>query len=205
MKPIVFFSYVLTPFVRLMMLPKIKGKENYPKTDTPVIVCLNHISMWDVPVLSTTLQKPFRYIAKSSLFTKPVLGWIMKWFKAIPVDRDSKDVVSLRTAIRAAKEGEPVVIFPQGTRIRGQEPNPDQALKGAALMIASTGATVVPIGLYTKGYKARIFRRYHVNIGQPITPEMYREVLDNGEKETRFDRLTDYVFGEVCKLSKPAE
>lgn len=205
MKPIVFFSYLLTPIVRAFTFPKIRGRENYPDTDGPLILCANHFSNCDVLVLSTTIQKPFRYIAKKSLFENPITGGIMRWFQAIPVDRDSRDVAALRSAIRAAKEGQPVVIFPQGTRVRDREPNSDQAKKGVALMIASTGATVLPVGLYTKGYRFRLFRRYHVNIGRPITSEMYRAVLEDGDKETRFERLTEYVFGEVCKLAKPIE
>ena len=203
MKPIVFFSYVLTPLVRVLLWTKIKGKENLPKTDGPVIFCANHFSNWDPPVVSTSCRLPYRYIAKKSLFTKPVLGSILKWFGCIPVERDSRDVASLRTAISAAKEGQPVMIFPQGKRIKGTPPQPDEAKKGIALMIAMTNATVVPMGLYTKGYKARIFRRYYVNIGEPITPEMYRPLLDEGDKATRFDRVTEMIFGRVCELAKP--
>lgn len=201
MTPIVFFSYLLTPIVKLMFFPKITGKQNYPK-DGPVIVCVNHMSNFDVTVLSTTYQKPFRYLAKSSLLKVPLLGPILKWFKIIPVDRDSKDVASLRSAINAAKGGEPIAIFPQGTRFRGTPPQPDQAKKGVALMIASSNATVLPIGLYTKDYKARIFRRYYVNVGAPITPDEYRPILENGDKATRFERLTEYVFGKVCDLAQ---
>ena len=129
----------------------------------------------------------------------------MRKIKAIAVDRNSADVIPLRTAISAMKEGQPVVIFPQGKRVKGIPPSPDQAIKGAALMIASTNATVVPVGFYTKNYKWRIFRRFYVTIGKPITPEMYRPILDEGDKATRFERLTDYVFSQICELAKSNE
>lgn len=205
MKPIVFFSYLLTPLVRVLMRTKIKGRENLPETDGAVIFVANHFSNWDPPVVSTSCQLPYRYISKKSLLEKPVLGSILKWFGCIPVDRDSRDVASLRTAISAAKEGQPVMIFPQGKRIYGKAPEVSEAKKGVALIIAMTNATVVPMGLYTKDYKARIFRRYYVNIGKPITPEMYRPLLDEGDKATRFERVTEYIFGEVCRLARPEE
>lgn len=201
MKPLVFFSYLLTPLVRLIKMTKITGKNNYPDTDSPIIVCANHISNWDPVIISTTLQKPFRYVAKKSLFNAPVVGPIVKWFECIPVDRDSRDVSSLRTAIRASGQGQPVVIFPQGKRIKGQKPCSDQAKKGVALMIASTRATVVPVGLYCKGYKSGIFRRYYINIGKPVSYEMYKDILENGDKDTRFERLTEFVFDKVCCLA----
>ena len=204
MKPIVFVSKFLMPLVKFLMLTKVQGRENLPiNSDKPLIFCANHFSNWDPLVVSTSLQLPFRYIAKSTLFKAPVVKIFMKWFECIPVDRDSRDVVSLRSAINAAKEGQPVMIFPQGRRVIGEVPKCEDAKKGVALMIASTGAVVVPLGLYAKGYKAGIFKRFYVNIGKPITPETYRPIIDEGDKATRFDRLTDYVFGEVIKLSKP--
>lgn len=203
MSLLVTLSYIVKPLVQVMLRPKIKGKENFPEIDgRPIILCANHISNWDPFIVSTTFPLDWRYISKSSLFKVPVVGWFMRKIKAIPVDRNSADVVPLRTAISAAKQGQPVMIFPQGKRITEIPPSPEQAIKGVALIIASTNATVVPMGIYTKGYKAGLFKRFYVNIGQPVTPEMYRKILDEGEKETRFERLTDYVFGKVCELAK---
>lgn len=202
MSLLVIASYIVKPLVRLCINPKVTGKENFPKnTDTPIILCANHISNWDPLIVATTYPEKWRFISKSSLFKIPVVGWFMRKIKAIPVDRNSADVVPLRNAISDMKEGHPVVIFPQGRRVMGTPPSPDQAIKGAALMIASTNATVIPVGIYTKNYKSRIFRRFYVNIGTPITPEMYRPILDGGNKATRFERLTEYVFSQICELA----
>ena len=203
MSLLVTISYIIKPFVKLLINPKITGKENFPKDiEGPIILCANHISNWDPFIVSTTFPIDWRYIAKSSLFKIPVIGWFMRTIKAIGVDRNSADVIPLRTAISAMKEGQPVMIFPQGKRVIGIPPSPEQAIKGAALMIASTNATVIPMGIYTKDYKYRFFRRFYVNIGKPITPEQYRPIIDEGEKATRFDRLTDHIFSQVCELAK---
>lgn len=199
-------SKLIRPIVRICVNPKITGKENFPQnTDTPIILCANHISNWDPLIVATTFPMDWRFIAKSSLFKVPVVSWIMRKIKAIPVDRNSADVIPLRNAISAMKEGQPVMIFPQGKRVMGTPPSPDQAIKGAALMIASTNATVIPMGIYTKNYKSAVFRRFYVNIGKPITSEQYRPILDEGDKATRFERLTDYVFSQICELAKSNE
>lgn len=199
-------SKILRPVVRIFTNPKVTGKENFPQTtDSPIILCANHISNWDPLIVATTFPSDWRFIAKSSLFKVPVISWIMRKIKAISVDRNSADVIPLRTAISAMKGGQPVVIFPQGKRVMGTPPSPDQAIKGAALMIASTNAVVVPVGFYTKNYKWRIFRRFYMNIGKPITPDMYRPIIDEGDKATRFDRLTEYVFSQICELAESNE
>ena len=199
-------SYIVKPIVRMCVNPKVTGKENFPKnTDSPIILCANHISNWDPIVVATIFPKDWRFISKSSLFKIPVVGWVMRKIKAIPVDRNSADIIPLRNAISAMKEGQPVVIFPQGKRIMGIPPSPEQAIKGAALMIASTNATVIPVGIYAKNYKSGLFRRFYVNIGKPITCEEYRPILDEGEKATRFERLTGHVFSKICELAADNE
>lgn len=203
MSILVTLSYIVKPLVKLSINPKVSGKENFPKDiEGPIILCANHISNWDPLIVATIYPKDWRFIAKSSLFKIPVIGWFMRKFKAIPVDRNSADVIPLRNAISAMKEGQPVMIFPQGRRVMGAPPSPDQAIKGAALMIASTNATVIPMGIYTKNYKAAAFRRFYVNIGKPITSEQYRPILDEGDKATRFERLTEHIFSQVCELAK---
>ncbi|MBQ9921304.1 MAG: 1-acyl-sn-glycerol-3-phosphate acyltransferase [Clostridia bacterium] len=199
-------TYIVKPLVRLCVNPKVTGKENFPQnTDSPIILCANHISNWDPLVVATIYPRDWRFISKSSLFKIPVVGWFMRKIKAIPVDRNSADIIPLRNAISAMKEGQPVVIFPQGRRVMGEAPSPDQAIKGAALMIASTNAVVVPVGIYTKGYKSGLFRRFYVNIGEPITSDVYRPILDEGDKATRFERLTEHVFSRICELVKENE
>ncbi len=84
-------------------------------------------------------------MAKEELFKIPVFGWVIKKFKAFPVKRGNADRAAIRFAINLLEKGEILGIFPEGTRSKtGQLGEIGQ---GAALIIAKSGAAVVPTAL----------------------------------------------------------
>ena len=87
------------------------------------------------------------YMAKDSLF-KRGLTWIMYGVGAFPVKRGSADIGSIREALRRLGRGEPLVVFPEGTRKKKDggklAPHP-----GVALIAVKSGCPVVPV--YVKG------------------------------------------------------
>jgi putative phosphoserine phosphatase / 1-acylglycerol-3-phosphate O-acyltransferase len=148
--------HLLRPFVRKLSFPyarfDIAGVENVP-TRGPVLLASNHRSYFDVAALALVAReigRPVRFLGKREIFDAPVVGMIARAIGGIAVDRGSGSNRSMRDAEAALKAGEVVIVLPQGTIPRGYDFF-DPVLKGktgTARLAASTGATVVPVGLW---------------------------------------------------------
>ncbi|MGD0882689.1 MAG: HAD-IB family hydrolase, partial [Acidimicrobiales bacterium] len=148
--------HMLRPFLRAGSFPyarfTIDGIEHIPPAG-PVILVSNHRSYFDVAALALVagrMRRPVRFLGKQELFDAPVVGQLARALGGIPVDRDASPGESMRQATAALEAGEAVIVLPQGTIPRGGAFF-DPVLRGksgAARLAASTGAPVVPIGLW---------------------------------------------------------
>ncbi len=148
--------HLLRPFVRKVSFPytrfDIAGVENVP-TRGPVLLASNHRSYFDVAALALVAReigRPVRFLGKKEIFDAPLVGVIARAIGGIAVDRGSGSNRPMRDAEAALKAGEVVIVLPQGTIPRGYDFF-DPVLKGktgTARLAASTGAAVVPVGLW---------------------------------------------------------
>jgi 1-acyl-sn-glycerol-3-phosphate acyltransferase len=116
-----------------------------------VILAVNHLSYIDTLVmarLTWASGRIPRFLIKSSLFDKPVIGTLFRGAGQIPVHRGTNDAqLSLRDAKSALDRGECVVIYAEGTITRDPDWWPMQAKTGVArLALMAPDAAVVPIG-----------------------------------------------------------
>jgi len=138
----------LFPYARF----DLAGVENIPDTGGFILVA-NHRSYFDVAALALVVQKKgraTRFLGKKELFDAPVVGQIARALGGIPVERAGNASSSLGPAERVLRAGEGLVVLPQGTIPRGKAFF-DPELKGktgAARLAASTGAAVIPVGLW---------------------------------------------------------
>ena len=142
-----------------------------------VYIC-NHYAMLDPVYAAATTWEAIHFIAKSSLFKAPVVGWAMRNAKAISVNRDGNDARSLLDCFKCLKNNEKVCIFPEGTRNKTEaELLPFHP--GAAMMAIKCKAPIVPIVIYNK---PKFFRLTHVLIGEPFElTEYYDRKLSEEE------------------------
>lgn len=142
---------VVPPVIRFWVRLDCQGLLYVPRHG-PVIVAANHLSYFDPLCLGTFLDsagRQVRFLTKSELFEKRVLGWVLRSAGQIPVYRETRDAAqALVDAVAAMREGAAVVIYPEGTTTR----NPDFSLmppkSGVARLAALTGAPVVPVGIW---------------------------------------------------------
>jgi len=141
-----------------------------------VVVAANHESFCDILVLLATLPFQSRFLAKRSIFRVPFLGWSIAAAGFIPVDRGQRERAGsvLDRAARALASGRSLVIFPEETRSAAGELLPFK--KGAALLAARAGASLLPMGL--AGTRAILPRgrlrmsagHVAVSVGEPMPP-----------------------------------
>ena len=162
---------------------KVIGKENIPK-EGPVIYCGNHRSYLDPPLIVVTAGRHVRFMAKEELTKNKFLKFLGYVFDAIYVKRDNKEIVALKTTLKALKNKESIAMFPEGTR-NGLEKG-ESVKEGVAFFVLQTGAKVQPVGI-VGGEKP--FKRVYVNYGKPldysdrVTKKPSKEELEQVSKE----------------------
>jgi 1-acyl-sn-glycerol-3-phosphate acyltransferase len=142
---------VVPPVVRTWVRLDCQGLLHVPRQG-PVIVAANHISYFDPVCLGTFVDaagRQARFLAKSELFDKRWLGWILRNAGQIPVYRETRDAgQALVEAVAAMRDGAAVVIYPEGTTTTNPDFSPMKAKSGVARLAALTGAPVVPVGIW---------------------------------------------------------
>lgn len=142
---------------------RITGLENI-QPGVPYVLCVNHQSHMDIPIVLASLPFQFRFAAKKQLFRYPFLGWHLRRSGHVPIDRENPHaaVKSLREAADTIKHGTPVVIFPEGGTSRDGSIKP---FKGGGFMLATkSSAEAVPITI-RKSRAVLVPKTYHVRSG----------------------------------------
>lgn len=168
-----FLKFLVHIFCKVVFFVKLIGTENLPK-EGAVILAVNHTSLWDPPVLISSVPRHMRVMAKKELFDHKMLKPILKLADAFPVARGSNDIGAIKTALQTLKNGDVFTIFPSGRRVLANESS--EAKAGVALIAARSGAPVIPVAM-RGGY--RLFRPVKIYFGQPVTIQSA-----NGKKPT---------------------
>ena len=126
----------------------VEGLENIPK-DGPCVFVANHRSYYDIPLLLAGLEKPHGILAKEELEKIPLLNRWMKLLGCVFVKRDDirASVKALNDATAIVESGRSFVIFPEGTRYKGEEGGAGEFKAGAFRIAIKTGVPVVPVAI----------------------------------------------------------
>ena len=123
---------------------EVSGRRHMPAAGGALLIA-NHTSYADPPVVGTACPRPVNFMAKAELFTIPVLGAVISRTRAFPMRRGSGDRAALRRAVRLLREGNVLLIFPEGRRSPDGRVLPPE--HGAAFIALASGAPVVPVGV----------------------------------------------------------
>ncbi len=135
-----FLRRVVAPFLRLR-----SENASVLELPGPTILAPVHRSHLDSILIATLTSRRIRALGKESLFTTPGVGYVCAALGAIPVRRGAADKDAMKAALGLLKDGESMIVFPEGGRQYGNEIG--QLFDGAAWLASRTGARVVPIGI----------------------------------------------------------
>jgi len=188
-----FVAWVLSRFVYRF---DIKGETHIPTEGAAVLVC-NHVSFIDAVLLMAASPRPIRFIMDHRIFRVPVLGWLFKLAKAIPIAPQKDDPAAYEAAFAKAqevlREGDLLAIFPEGAITRDGELQP---FKGGVMKILEGARAqgieppVIPMALtnlwgsyfsrielrggervaMAKPFRRGFFSRVGLNVGAPVPP-----------------------------------
>ena len=127
---------------------KLTGEEHIPTHGAAILVC-NHVTFVDAVLLMAASPRPIRFIMDHQIFKVPVLGWLFKLAKAIPIAPRAVDEWLYENAFAQARhvldEGDLLCIFPEGGLTKDGQLQP---FKGGIMKILETHPVpVVPLAL----------------------------------------------------------
>lgn len=178
--------------------------DRIPESGPAVLVC-NHVSYVDAIVIGAASPRPIRFVMDHRIFKTPLLGWIFRTAKAIPIAPAKEDPWLMEKAFidiaQALHEGDLVCIFPEGRLTTTGELNEFKG--GIAKIIERSKVPVIPMALrglwghllsrskenvfertFRKGWRSRLA----LAVGQPVAPlDVTPELLRAQVAELRGD------------------
>jgi 1-acyl-sn-glycerol-3-phosphate acyltransferase len=138
-----FVAWVASRFVYRF---DVKGDLNIP-TEGAVVLACNHVSFVDAVLLMAASPRPIRFLMDHRIFKVPVLGWLFRLAKAIPIAPQKEDPqayeAAFATAAQVLREGDLLGIFPEGGITRDGTLQPFKG--GIAKILAQAQADGVPV------------------------------------------------------------
>ncbi len=139
---------ITRPLSHVLTKRQWEGQSHIPQKGG-VILAANHLSWADPFTLGHFVYlagRIPRFMAKESLFRAPVIGRVVRGANQIPVHRGTSDAsAALRDAVQALRDGEAVLIYPEGTITRDPDDWPMHPRTGVARLALMSGAPIVPI------------------------------------------------------------
>lgn len=188
---------------------EIEGVDRVPRTG-PLILVANHLHLLDPPLVTACVNRRLHPMAKREIFEIPLIGWFFWAYGAFPVRRYSADLGALRVARGYLRDGEAVLMFPEGTRAAGARGDGAlrPALPGAAMVALMSQAPVVPVGITGSDVRipAVFFQwlvrrrpRIRVVFGEPFTVDATTPDAHSAEA------ATDQMMRRVAALLPEAQ
>src|SRR5690606_20693891 len=194
-----FLSWVL---VRTLYRLRVRGVEEHVPDEGPAVLVCNHVSYVDALVLSAAIPRPVRWVMYHRIFDIPVLRWIFRNARAIPIAGAREDPALMQRAFdtidAVLAEGELVGIFPEGALTKDGAIAPFKS--GVERILARRPVPVVPLalrGLWASMWsrrdsrlgRMRVPRRFHAHVelhaGQPMPPTTTAADLEAQARQLR--------------------
>ena len=193
----------LVGLARLWFRLEVRGKEHVPATGAFVLAPV-HRSNLDFLLVSAVTSRRMRYMGKDSLWKNRRFGRLLTGMGAFPVRRGTADREALRQCMEVIREGEPLVLFPEGTRQSGPIVQP--LFEGAG----RTQVPIVPVGIggseraMPKGSKVIRPVKVVMVVGAPLDPPA--PTTEGGRPSRRaVHEVTERLHAEIQALFDAAQ
>lgn len=168
----------------------VKGRENVPHGGR-LVICSNHSGMADPFWVCYALRLGHipRIMAKKEAMETPVLGRFLEKLGVFGVDRDAADVHAIKQGMRALRNEEQLLIFPEGTRVRNRKDSLPK--RGAVTLAARTDSPILPVYVSMRKYP---WQRVDVIIGEPYKVTFEGRRATDEELERASEELMDKIY-----------
>ncbi len=184
---------------------KITGLENVP-LGKPYIVAINHVSIFDPPLVLCLWPEMLEAVGASNVFDKPFQGELLRIYGVIPVHRGEYDRVLIDTMLAVLRSGRPLMIAPEGTR--SHAPGMQRAKPGVGYILDEARVPVLPVALVstTDDFLKRALHLKRPTLEMRVGAPFSLPPIDGrgaARREARQDRA-DTVMRHISALLPPA-
>ncbi|MDD2596465.1 MAG: lysophospholipid acyltransferase family protein [Candidatus Cloacimonetes bacterium] len=172
---------------------ELSGMENLPVTNDICFVA-NHQGMFDIPLVLGFIAKPSGFIAKQELLKIPVLSWWMLEIPCVFIDRGSARAAmeSFKKSAEVIQNGHPQVIFPEGTRSRGDQMG--EFHLGSLKLAFMANAAIVPLAIKGTWRVHEIDKGIHA---VPLKLRILPAITPDDELYKDKHRLSEHLYDQI--------
>jgi len=178
----------------------------------PVIIASNHVGYIDPFCVGAAVNRRICYLCRESAFKWPIIGYLLKKWNAVPVDRDGKNPRGLKAVLDRLKDGEAVMLFPEGTRT--YDGTLQRAKPGIGLLVAQSQAPVLPVRIFgmweafNRHMKFPRPKKVKVVFGELISFHEKIEKLKNSDRESAklvYQEIADGIMTAIANIKPKNE
>jgi len=200
--------YTFTRFIAFLLFKiffrlQIFGREDFPK-EGPVIVAPNHTSFLDPIIVGIGVPRKLNYLARDTLFRFRPFAKMLRWIHVSPIKRETGDVNAFKLTLNKLSQGEPILIFPEGTR--SGDGNLQKPKSGIGFLQNTSGVNILPC--YVKGSMeawpkySRFPRPRCVSVYFGKSMEFEKTL---GDKKERYMHIAGQVMEAIAGLKRDAD
>lgn len=158
---------------RILWRARVLHRDRLPASG-PYVLAPSHRSVLDTPFMGMVTRRRIRFMGKAELWRHPLGARILSALGGFPVERGTADRSALRRAIAVLQGGEPLVVFPEGTRRHGGRI--EDLHDGVAYVAARCRVPILPVGIggseeiLARGRRLPRLKRVVLVVGEPIDP-----------------------------------
>ena len=187
-------------FVSFLIFPvKIYGKENLPKGSA--VICCNHFSIVDcIYLVKLNIKENYSILSKKEALKPKVFGSILKGYGAVPIDRQNPELRTLMEIIKGLKNGNKLLVFPEGTRNKTKTITLQPLKGGSAVFSVRAKCPIVPVMILKK---AKPFCRNKMIVGKPFELSEFYDKKNNDNDYVEMEKIIyDKMVEEQNNLLK---
>jgi 1-acyl-sn-glycerol-3-phosphate acyltransferase len=176
-----FVRALIAGLAKLLFRMEVIGRENVPAEGAFILAPGAHRSNIETFVVSVVTRRRMRFMGKDSLWKHRASDWFFSSLGGFPINRDTADREALTQMLALLNEGEPVVVFPEGTRRLGPTIDPEHMRDGVAYAACRAQIPIVPVGIggseRVMPPKAKYLRpsKMVLVVGEPLPPAPLKE------------------------------
>ncbi len=197
MKLLYYISYTIVNYLYFLLGVRIHHLyKKFPKKGSLMIVS-NHISFLDPPFVGSVIKRKVSFMAKIELFQNHLFGWYFRKVNTFPVKREKGGRRALEKSLKILKDGEGLLVFPEGMRRKQKDGQLNPGKNGVGLIALKTNPTILPV--YIAGFEHLLqilLGNIHpvIYIGEPFRLEDLGEI-PKGKKGYKI--ITDEIMNRI--------
>jgi 1-acyl-sn-glycerol-3-phosphate acyltransferase len=158
----------------------------------------NHASFLDPPLIAISCPEEIHFLARASLFQKPLLGFLIRHLNAYPLTGTSRDLTSLKLVSALLQQDKKVLLFPEG--VRTADGNLSPLKSGIGMLAIRNQCPIIPVyihgtfAIWNRNQKyPKLFGKTACIFGVPIYPDTFSHLPKKEAQELIAAKITEEI------------